>query len=183
MRQSQGYNPDFDIDLAHGLAGERQVGDVLLSTLEVKSDRQAARTGNVWLEYECRGRDGVWRDSGIRTSRAKHFAYVIGDVLILVVPMELMRRIVDRGIAERRLSEETDGSNPTKGVKLPIGLFLEWIRLDLSPPLIDASPTTPPVPGHCGNPDPWANGTRCVRSKGHDGPHESDQGLWPQAVA
>lgn len=53
-------------------------GDAL--KVEVKRDRKAAQTGNLFIEYECRG-----KDSGIMTSEADVWTFVIGDDSLLSI--------------------------------------------------------------------------------------------------
>lgn len=140
-RLSEGYKPDFDIDLRHGKRGEKLVASFLeglvTGTVEVKSDRQAHMTGNLWIEYECQRRDG-WHDSGIRTSKADYWALVLAETVIVAIPTPVLRAIVERGYQFRfsdgkfpYLSEETDGSHPTRGVKIPLPHFLTWLRMEL----------------------------------------------------
>jgi hypothetical protein len=64
-------NDDFDL--------------VLMTTIEVKHDRHAPRSGMVAVEVESRG-----RPSGILTSTAEFWAFVCGDTA-LVVPKGLLR--------------------------------------------------------------------------------------------
>lgn len=51
----------FDIDLADGLIDEQFVARLLLKTrMEVKTDHQAHRTGNVFIEYQGpSGKSGI----------------------------------------------------------------------------------------------------------------------------
>lgn len=141
VRLSEGYQPDFDIDLRHGKRGERLVASFLegltIGTVEVKSDRQAHLTGNLWIEYQCRRRDG-WQDSGIRTSKATHWALVLDETVIIALPTAILRTVVERGYEFRFAdgkypyrSEETDGSHPTRGIRIPIYHFVTWLRMEL----------------------------------------------------
>lgn len=137
-RLTEGYQPDFDIDLRHGQSGERMVAAFIEGftdgTIEVKNDRQAAQTGNIWIEYECRGRDGVWRDSGIRSTRATYWALVLGGTVIIGIPTDVLRRIVDKALEPALAymrSQEKDGSNPTHGVRVPLNIFVLWVRMEL----------------------------------------------------
>lgn len=151
VRLSEGRAPDWDIDLQYGREGERHVARFLHGmrafldateepgrlTVEVKNDRQAIDTGNLWIEVECRRADG-WHDSGIRTSKADMWALVLAETLVIGIQTRILRVIADRAWEERdsrgRLvhrSEETDGSHPTRGVRLPLQLFLMRVRTEM----------------------------------------------------
>ena len=60
------YNADFQYDLKFGKEGETEIAKLLNnSEVEVKRDRQTQKTGNVYIEYESRG-----KPSGIKTTKA-----------------------------------------------------------------------------------------------------------------
>jgi len=67
------YNNDFKYDLKLGQQGETIIAELLNdATIEVKTDFIAAKTGNVYIEYQSRG-----KLSGIATSEAKYWIYII----------------------------------------------------------------------------------------------------------
>ena len=70
------YNSDFRYDLKEGkLKGETKFHKILSdSTIEVKYDRMTRKTGNVYIEYESRG-----KASGIRTTEADYWTYFTHD--------------------------------------------------------------------------------------------------------
>ena len=126
------YQPDWDIDLRDGKAGEDLVRDTLLLTdeqIEVKTDRKARSTGNLYIETHCRRRDG-WHPSGINTTKATAWFFVLDsdDKLMVSITTEALKRQVAR--FGRRVAEERDGTHPTKGVLVPLaGLLREAIRV------------------------------------------------------
>lgn len=65
---------DFDLDLREGELHEQLVKRVLTghTTVEVKTDRLAQLTGNVFIEFEYKG-----RPSGIHTTKAEYYSIVI----------------------------------------------------------------------------------------------------------
>lgn len=66
------YNSDFKYDLALGQLGEGWVGKMLSSkTIEVKFDFACYRTGNLYIEYESRG-----KPSGIATTKADYWMLI-----------------------------------------------------------------------------------------------------------
>jgi hypothetical protein len=120
------YQPQWDIDLKHGLYGESIVKDVLLlgdGEIEVKTDRKARSTGNLYIETHCRRRDG-WHPSGISTSEASVWFFIIGpeDKLMVGISAAALRREAVRFAA--RVAEETDGSHPTRGVLVPLAALV-----------------------------------------------------------
>lgn len=135
-RLSEGYKPEFDIDLRFGRDGERLTAAFLQGfldgTVEVKNDGRAAETGNVYIETDCLRRDG-WNPSGIRTTKATYWALVVGEAVVLGIPTDVLRNVVQRALDPklRMGREEKDGSHPTRGVAIPLNLLLTWLRMEL----------------------------------------------------
>lgn len=132
VRRTEGYQPNWDVDLAYGQQAELFVCDIAealsCGQVEVKRDAQALKTGNLYVEYECRKATGHWEKSGIAVSDAQLWAFVLDDTCVtLIFPTELLRAIV-RDLWKRRApggqhpfrAELTRGSHPTRGVLLPI---------------------------------------------------------------
>lgn len=131
-RHVDGYEPRFDIDLEYGRQGELFIGSVVealkADRIEVKRDGKFARTGNLYVEFECRNR-GQWRDSGLKTTDAALWAFVLGDSgLAIIVPTELLKEVCRLRYHAGHVAEETDGSNPTRGVLLPVQYLMGWVR-------------------------------------------------------
>jgi hypothetical protein len=78
---------DFDLDYRYGAAGESLVNELLTGgkTVEVKRDRKWHATGNVFLEMECWyvGTES-WKPSGITTSKADYWAFVLKSSVLMV---------------------------------------------------------------------------------------------------
>jgi hypothetical protein len=143
---SEGYKPEWDVDLAFGKKGERYVADFLGGllleepgriTAETKADRQWVNTGNIWIELECKRRDG-WHDSGIRTSRADMYTLVLGECIVLGVPTRILRQLAEYANAQADSygkwlfrSEHKEGSHPTRGVRIGLPWFLLRLRVEL----------------------------------------------------
>ena len=83
------YNSDFKYDLEVGqLMGESKFHSMLSnSKIEVKYDRKSRETGNVFIEFESRG-----KPSGIATSQADYWAYFFGDEECLVISTERLKK-------------------------------------------------------------------------------------------
>lgn len=118
-----GYQPDFDIDSAVGRQGELIVLDLVAALrsgrVEVKIDERAAMTGNVYIEHECLRR-GRWQPSGIATTKANLWAFVLGRGVIVAASVEVVSRVHARALAEGRLRETSRGSHPTRGAIVPL---------------------------------------------------------------
>tara|TARA_R100001082_G_scaffold16772_1_gene8435 strand:- start:1097 stop:1456 length:360 start_codon:yes stop_codon:yes gene_type:complete len=74
------YNSDFRYDLKVGQVAEQALAKIFEGKkVEVKRDRKARLTGNVFVEYESRG-----KPSGISTSEADYWCFVIEETFILI---------------------------------------------------------------------------------------------------
>ena len=57
---TKGFNPNFDICLEFGEKYENEFQKIIESKqIEVKTDRVCQRTGNVFVEFESRGKEVV----------------------------------------------------------------------------------------------------------------------------
>lgn len=116
--------PNWDIDLAYGKAGEGLVAEILADQghkVEVKNDRQWVNTGNIYVEAECRG-----KPSGIQTTEATWWVFVVSDACILILSTEALRSAVYNELG--RPAQEKDGSHPTRGRLIPTRNLLAWIQ-------------------------------------------------------
>lgn len=127
------YEPRFDIDLARGWKAEAWTGEVVEGLrngrVEVKADDRFADTGNLYVEYACRGRDGLWRDSGIALPDGSHvWVFRLHGQVAVVITADLLRRVVRRQIRHGRIAEHPFGENPTKGALVPLSTLLALAR-------------------------------------------------------
>jgi len=108
------YNNDFKYDLKVGQAKEKELGDIFSSkTIEVKHDLKAIETGNVYIEYESRG-----KASGISTSEADYYCFCIGFTFHIIESIKLKDRCRKYiGTDRDRLGGD---NNTSKGILLPI---------------------------------------------------------------
>lgn len=141
-RLAEGYEPNFDIDAAVGRQGEllfTRISEAIKeASAEVKTDKMSMRTKRVYLEYECMGRDGMWRPSGIQTTSSELWVYALGDSpsIAVVLPTWMIRDVGRRAYREGLAKECVIGSNPTKGVVIPLDRLLLWaMELDSPTPL------------------------------------------------
>jgi hypothetical protein len=128
-RMSDGYEPRFDIDLEVGKQGElfiaRIVDSIAAGSHEVKTDEKALVTGNVYLECQCLYR-GRWERSGIAKTEAEMWCHVIGEAVV-IAPVYRVRDIARHYWPTKWRREMLRGSHPTKGIVLPIPMFLRDI--------------------------------------------------------
>jgi hypothetical protein len=108
------YCSNFRYDLEVGQAAERLVGEMLANQkIEVKNDLKAIKTGNIFVEYESRG-----KPSGIARSEAEHYCFVIEDIKIFI-PTAKLKELVEplKGTkADRRGGD----NNTSKGVLIKL---------------------------------------------------------------
>lgn len=133
-RRADGYEPGFDLDLEYGQQAELFVADIAEAIkngmVEVKRDARWHQTGNLYVEYECK-RAGEFRASGIKTSDADLWAFVLGDTdAVLFLTRGTLRELCLELYKQDSFYrvETTRGSHPTKGVKVPLGHLIDWLR-------------------------------------------------------
>jgi len=109
------YRSDFKYDLEVGQVYEKLLGDIFENKkVEVKRDFGATKTGNVFVEYECRG-----KKSGIETTMADWWCFFIKDnTSILVETKELKVRC--RKYINTRRDVKGGDNNLSKGILLPL---------------------------------------------------------------
>jgi hypothetical protein len=83
------FNSDFRYDLQFGVVeGETWFHNIVTnSKVEVKTDRLTEKTGNVYIEYESRG-----KPSGIRTSEADYWVYKTNQHQAIIIQKEELKR-------------------------------------------------------------------------------------------
>ena len=85
------FNSDFRYDLKVGQLEEKWLAELLQSkTLEVKRDFKASQTGRVFVEFFCRG-----KPSGIATTEADHWAFILNDGIVIILPTERLKELVE----------------------------------------------------------------------------------------
>lgn len=127
-RIAGGYFPDWDIDSADGHQAVLFIADVLdameTGSYEVKRDREAVRTGNIYLEYECLI-SGQWVPSGIARTNADLFAVAIAPQAVIVTSVPVIQAVARKFWGNNRYMRECKvGSNPTKGVAIPVAQLM-----------------------------------------------------------
>ena len=147
-------NYDFDLDLPIARKTEKQVAQFLVDnagmtflgecdtnaydlemqlsngrviTIEVKEDFSCQRTGNVGLEYECRG-----KPSGISVSKADAYLYKIhqpdGKKGLYVIGTKELKQMVERQEYFRIVNGGDPGSN-SMNYLFKLGVIKENFKL------------------------------------------------------
>lgn len=89
-------------------------------TFEVKHDLMATQTGNVAVEYACRG-----KDSGLTTTLADYWIYKIG-VEFFVFRASVLRKKLFKEKAYFRLVTGGDKGSNTKMFLVKLVVFKQW---------------------------------------------------------
>ena len=120
------YNSDFQYDWEFGKEGEDEIAKLLNDyKVEVKRDRLTKQTGNVYIEYQSRG-----KPSGIKTTKADKWAYILQDGCILIVDTELLKKALRYLIKARLCVTDMPGgdNNTSLGVLVSVERLMEGIR-------------------------------------------------------
>lgn len=113
------YNNDFKFDLSRGKIGEEHLAKILEDkTLEVKTDSWIAKTQNIAVEYESRG-----KPSGIATTEADYWVFVFdgryNKEVILIMDTERLKKIA-RGYHSRGSIKKMGDNNTSVAVLIPL---------------------------------------------------------------
>jgi len=111
------HNNDFKHDLKLGQKGENLLAKIIQSkgpTIEVKTDFQAIKTGNLFVEYESRG-----KKSGIANSQAVWYSFVLSNNIVLTISTEKLKNIC-REYHQTKRDILGGDNNTSKGILLPI---------------------------------------------------------------
>jgi hypothetical protein len=120
----------FDRDLKVGLGAEEWFVTMTGgSKVEIKYDRRATETGNVYVEVEHNpGRKG-WKPSGLTISEADAYTFAFGNdgngvpTSAITVSTARLKYLVGNSPNAKKVSMDY-GSCPTKGIALPITTLL-----------------------------------------------------------
>lgn len=108
------HNSDFKYDLRVGVESENELSSILKSSkIEVKRDLKSKLTGNVFIEYFCRG-----KSSGIANSQSDYYAIDL-DGTFVIIPIEKLKLMCRKYLKTSRDVVGGD-SNLSRGILLPI---------------------------------------------------------------
>ena len=120
-------NDTFAFDLKFGqVEGEDYIADLLpQSRMEVKADRLTKKTGNLYFEYESRG-----KCSGIATTKADVMAYKLNDGMVLIFDViklkQVLRDLVKKGKA--KMGVKGGDNNTSLGILVSVQNLLKHIN-------------------------------------------------------
>ena len=125
MTLTKGFNPNFDICLEFGEKYENEFQKIIESKqIEVKTDKICQRTGNIFVEFESRG-----KESGINTTAAHYWVYCLWtdkfkEQTYVFIPTRRLKKL----IKEKEYRVSNGGDNWTsKGYLIPEEDLLELI--------------------------------------------------------
>ena len=117
MTLTKGFNPHFDLCLEFGEKYENEFQKIVESKqLEIKTDKICQRTGNVFVEFESRG-----KDSGLVTTTAVYWVYCLWSEVrkeqtYVFIPTRRLKKLIKQG----NYKEMRGGDNWTsKGYLIP----------------------------------------------------------------
>ena len=106
------YCSNFKYDLEVGQVKEKELADILQNkTIEVKRDLMTKDTGNVFIEYECRG-----KPSGISKTKSDFYCIAV-EYMFIILPTKKLKNIVRPFIGTSRDVVGGD-DNLSKGILL-----------------------------------------------------------------
>lgn len=108
------YCSNFRYDLKVGQVAEQALAEIFQDKkVEVKRDLKAPITGNVFVEYKSRG-----KDSGITTSQADYWCFVVEDIYILAEKDYILKLI--EPLKNTKADVRGGDNNTSRGVILSI---------------------------------------------------------------
>jgi hypothetical protein len=112
------YSSSFTHDLEFGETGEDFINDIFTSgkKIEVKTDRIAHKTGNIFIEYYSRN-----KPSGISTTDANYWVYIIeGCNISLILEVESLKEKLRGFFADGKYLKNGGDNDSSKGFLIPI---------------------------------------------------------------
>jgi len=108
------HNSDFRYDLKVGQEGENALASILEGNkIEVKTDIKTKDTGNVFVEYESRG-----KPSGLSTSQSDYYCFIIEHIMI-IIPTNKLKRLARKYYKSNRDVVGGD-SNTSRGILISL---------------------------------------------------------------
>ena len=113
------YCSNFKYDLKVGQVAEKQVAELLQDKkIEVKRDLKAKTTGNLYIEYESRG-----KPSGISRSEADYWCFAFENLFVFISTEKLKEMI--EPMKGSTMDKRGGDKNSSKGILLPLERLTE----------------------------------------------------------
>ena len=114
------YCNDFEYDLKVGQCFEKELGQILNNKkIEVKTDFQTYKTGNIFLEFRSRG-----EKSGIAKTKADYYSFILLDKdekinTIILIPIKKLKKIARKSYKKNGYIKGGD-KNTSLGILIPV---------------------------------------------------------------
>lgn len=116
------YSSSFKHDLEFGEKAEDWVNDIFNGgkKIEVKYDRKSHKTGNVFIEYESRG-----KKSGILATDADYWIYKIeGTECAIILPVPYLLNKLKEFYKNKMYLKNGGDNDTSKGFLIPINKLI-----------------------------------------------------------
>jgi hypothetical protein len=116
------YSSSFTHDLDFGESGEDWLHKIFNdgSLVEVKTDRIAHKTGNIFIEYESRG-----KPSGIAKTTAHYWVYRFDKMdTAIIIPVTKLKDVCRSFYYEGLYLRNGGDNNTSKGFLIPVSTLL-----------------------------------------------------------
>jgi len=112
------HNSDFKHDLEAGQIGEKALANILENKkIEVKTDFQAAKTGNVFVEYSSRG-----HLSGLSTTEADYWCFIVSRYQLAMIATGRLKELARENWHRKVKGGDSDTSD---GTLVPVDKLLK----------------------------------------------------------
>ena len=122
------YSSSFYYDLKIGEEAEDWVKSLLSkgNKIEVKNDNIIHKTGNLFIEYESRG-----KPSGLATTEANYWIYRMSKLnSALILPTDTLKNVCRIYYKEKKYLRQGGDNNTSKGFLIPLINLLNDISND-----------------------------------------------------
>jgi hypothetical protein len=119
------YSSSFFHDLNLGEKAEDWVNDMFSNgkLIEVKNDRIVHKTGNIFIEYESRG-----KPSGLSTTTADYWIYRMNELdIAFIIPTDKLKNICREYLKEKKYIRNGGDNNTSLGLLIPFTTLLNDI--------------------------------------------------------
>jgi len=119
------HSSSFTHDLNFGEKAEDWLNEMFSNgkLIEVKNDRLVHKTGNIFIEYESRG-----KPSGLSTTTANYWIYRMNELdIAFIIPTDKLKKICREYIKEKKYIKNGGDNNTSLGLLIPFTTLLNDI--------------------------------------------------------